>query len=196
MAIEENTDLKIFKDHFKLCIDCYDVMGRDDLQTLHREEKGHIINSGECGQFAKYVIDTLPQELNKKDIKIWEWETIHTFIVAYDKIWDAHHCYNGKEYTRDNVNLLFLCYASSLAFGLHEHYYIQHNNGQCILYDPWEFVDNQCYDHDRFPVYPSRETVYTVDEFLSYWKARENVKRKTLSMKDFFSRVERETKSK
>lgn len=181
MSIKESSELKLFREHYNSCIRDYEVKGRGKLSNLDTDEKGHIINSGECGDLVRFVIETLPKELNKLEIEIWEWETIHTFIVAYDKIWDAQHCYNGKKLTRDNLNMLFLCYVSSIAFGLNERYCIESRNGHSIQYDPWEFVDNQSFDHDRFPVLPSREVIYTVKEFLDTHRT----KTATKSLEDF-----------
>lgn len=186
--------LEAFKKHYKECINNYEVMGRGKLPGLYTDEKGSIINSGECGRFANYVLETLPENIDKRYINVWAWEGIHTFIVGFDKIWDAQHAYSGMGYSRDTVNKLFLCYASSLALGLNEHYYIESRNGQSIQYDPWEFVDNQCYDHDRFPVYPSRETVYTVKEFLEYWKAKKE--KATKSLVDYINEEGKKARSK
>lgn len=182
------SELEIFRDHYRYCLDCYDIKGRGRLSNLQPYEKGDIINSGECADFVNYVLTILPKGLSKEDIKVWGWDSIHTFIVAYGMIWDARHCYKGEKYSRDAANRLFLCYASSLAFGLNGQYYIEHEDGQHAVYDPWGVIDNENYDPTSLEAIPSRETVYTVDEFLEHMKSRKS-KSKKYTLEEFINSV-------
>lgn len=89
-------------------------------------------------------------------------------VVDDEIILDAEYP-DGIEFNRNNLNMLFLTYASRIALSLSEYYYIVASNDKAIIYDPWDFVDNQSFDYTGKSVLPAIEKVYTVDKFLSQY---------------------------
>lgn len=134
----------------------------DNIQDL--PIKGDLIAGGCCVDFAHFLVDRLLEKINPDRIKIYEWGYIHIVVTVDDDVILDAASYPVK-FSRNKLNEIFLSQVASLAVTLNEHYYIVSGNGVSIIYDPWGFVDNQDFNHDEYNLIPSKETVYTVEEF-------------------------------
>lgn len=127
--------------------------------------KGDLIAyDGCCYEFAEFLIDRLLEVIDASRIKVYSWEYIHALVTVDDDVILDAGSFDVK-FSRNKLNEIFLSQVASLAVVLNEHYYIVSNNGASIIYDPWGFVDNQDFNHDEYNLIPSKETVYTVEEF-------------------------------
>lgn len=127
--------------------------------------KGDLIAyNGCCYEFAEFLIDRLLEVIDASRIKVYSWEYIHAFVTVDDDIiLDSGSC--GVKFYRKKLDEIFLKQIAGLAVTLNEHYYIVSKNEKSIIYDPWGFVDNQGFNHNEYNLIPSKETVYTVEEF-------------------------------
>lgn len=122
------------------------------------DAKRYLINSGDCVRFAKEFLKTLDLNLIGKYVNVYEWESIHTFMVINNKIYDAM-IWAGISIgnNREKINQYFLKWSAGFEFSLNEHYYI-HNEKTGYIFN---FDDKNDFNIECI------ETIYTVDEFLN-----------------------------
>lgn len=163
ISSEVNSEIKKI---FTKTLEDFEVEGYHEINMLSNEltSKGALIARGYCVEFADLLLENLLKVISPERIKIFVWEYIHTFIVM-DNEWILDPDMFIVKFSRQKLNEMFMHYVASSAVTLNEHYYIVARNGKAIIFDPWDFVDNQDFDHKSHNVIPSIEHVYSVEKY-------------------------------
>ena len=162
----------------KLIYALLDSFSRPDIpMELDRHTKAILINSGYCADFALecllHIKILAGEYYNKLDIKVYEWETIHTFFVIDGIMYDAS-IRNGIDFTEEKKVEFYLSQVLSLALHMNEYYtlvstdnkpLIRLKEGGVVKVGDEILKDNN--NEDYMDIY---EYVYTVDEFIKKCK--------------------------
>lgn len=156
----------VIKSVFVDTIEEFKIDGEHAINSMHNNPtyKGALIARGYCDEFADLLVTNLLNVISSERIKIYRWEYIHVFVVVDDE-WILDPDMFIVKFSRQKLNEIFMHYVASPAVTLNEHYYIVAPNEQCVIYDPWDFIDNQDFNQDSHFLIPSIEYVYSVERY-------------------------------
>ena len=143
---------------------------------LDRHAKSSLINAGYCADFALCCIMFLKviteDNFDKLDIKVYNWETIHTFFTINGTLYDAE-CICGVEFTEEKRAEYFISQVISSALIMNEYFTLLSEDGKplfqfnekCVLKIGKDVVKSDEYIEIS-------ESVYTGEEFIKIMKER------------------------
>ena len=151
-----------------------DNFSRPDIPVeLDRHTKAFLINSGYCADFALecllYIKVLTGEYFNKLDIKVYEWETIHTFFVIDGMMYDAS-LRDGRKFTLNNKVEYYVSHLITIGIHMNEYYtLVSKDNKPLIRLEEGGVVkvgDEILKDNNNEDFMDIYEYVYTVDEFI------------------------------
>lgn len=112
------------------------------FNQLRNGEAGYIIAHGSCDAYVKEALSRLEKYniVSPEDITVIMWKSdrllMHTCMLIHGKLYDSMFVH-GLDYTRDNLNSLFMLHACEVKLWYDLASIIVENSTKKVIYNPW-----------------------------------------------------------
>ena len=168
--MEKIKDVKTQRIHYLLrkTVEEYNA---EEMVNIPLNYKGPCINRGYCANFVKECLTANYEELKNYDVKVCDWEGIHTFLIIDGCYYDADRWgRDDLKWNSETRRILFIRHTIDPAIDFGEYYKLVTSKD-----DSNEVVDMAeiCNTINTKELWDVKESYLTVDEFLSPEKNKE-----------------------